>query len=997
MKLYESYKKVLYLFIICGGFTLVSTSLHAQVSGTISDASGEPLIGVNVAVPSTDIGTITEIDGSFIIDAKQGDILEISYVGYQTIQHTITNTNGVSITLSEESALLDEVVVVGYGAVKKDDLTGVVTKVNEKDFIQGSITSPEKLLNGKVAGLQISGNGEPGGASRLRLRGTTSLTAESSPLIVVDGVPLDSRSFQSSRNPLAFINAADVESMTVLKDASATAIYGSRGANGVIIITTKSGKTGKPRISYSGNANLSVLGGSFGNLSPNNFRAAINARAPQEIEFLGDVNTDWTDEVLQLARSTEHNLSVSGGFDNFKYYLSGGYLLRNGVLNTSSSDKTTFSAKLSTTAFGVLDVSYQAKFGLTNDVFTPNVIGAALAFDPSRPVLDADSQFGGYFQWRDPLATANPVATIALNDNTGRTIRSLNNLTLTLRVPGVEGLSVTSNSSYDQTNGTKTDINSPLDKGNFERGGRLFDEELRNFSILQETYATYKRELGNGIKLEVTGGHSWQEFDQENRWEEGNGLVPGETLAEFVATQDIRQDSFLVTNRLISFFGRVNLDLKNKYLVTLNFRQDGSSRFGPQNRWGYFPGVAVAWRPLQEEFLSGLSNTFSDLKIRGSWGVTGNEDITDFLFNTFYSFGTADASYQFGDTFQQTLRGTGVDPGIKWEETTSINMGIDFGFYNNRVSGSLDLYSKRTDDLLSSVAAPAFTNLSDIIVTNIGEMENRGVEFALNTVVADTKEFDWNIGFNVAYNQNTILKLDNASDEVLEEFQGYQVGGISGDIGQTIQILRVGESIETFYTFNHLLDANGRPLVDTEDHNEDGFIDSRDIYEDVNGDGLINESDLTVGPSALPDFIFGFTSNVQWRKWDASVTLRANTGNFVYNNNASSTGYFDRLTDRVTNNIHQSAFQLNIKNRQLRSNYYIEDASFLKLDNLSIGYNIRGKGILENMRVFLTGSNLLVLTGYSGQDPEIPQFSGGIDNNVYPASRNFLVGLSTSF
>ncbi len=996
MKLSVFSVKSIFCMAIFVAFFISADNLTGQVSGVVIDADGEPLIGVNIFAPSSKEGAITDIDGAFSLNVQDGDPIEFSYIGYETVTLNATAGEVMNVTLGEESALLDEIVVVGYGAVDKDDLTGVVTKIDEKDFIQGSITSPEKLLNGKVAGLQISSNGEPGGGSRIRLRGSTSLTAESSPLIVVDGVPLDSRSFSSSRNPLNFINSVDVESMTVLKDASATAIYGSRGANGVIIITTKSGQTGKPRISYSGNANVSVLGGSFGNLRPNSFREAIFAKAPQEIEFLGDVNTNWVNEVTQLARSTEHNLSLSGGLKNLNYYLSGGYLKSNGVLRTSAHENATLSAKLSTKLFDALEISYKGKLGRSNDVLTPNVIGAALAFDPTRPILDSESKFGGYFQWRDPLATANPVATIALTDNTGITTRLLNNVTMTLDLPFVEGLSLTSNSSYDYTTGTKRDFNDPLDKPNFDRGGRLFNEELRNYSLLQETYATYTKDLNESNKISITAGHSWQEFDQENRWEEGNGLVQ-DAAGIYNYTTDIRQDSFLVKNRLISFFGRVNLEFQNKYLLTLNYRQDGSSRFGPDNKWGYFPGVAFAWRVLQEDFGAGLSNTFSDLKLRASWGITGNEDITDFLFKTFYSFGTADASYQFGDTFQQTLRGTGVDPGIKWEQTTSINLGVDFGFYNNRVSGSVDLYQKNTDDLLSRVAAPAFTNLSDQIVTNIGEMENKGVELTLNYVVSDRSDFDWNIGFNVAYNKNEITKLDNASDEVLADFQGYETGGISGDVGQTIQILKVGESIETFRTYIHIRDASGQPLTDTEDHNSDGLIDLLDIYEDINQDGLINESDLVTGPSALPDFIFGLSSNVRWKKWDAGITIRANTGNYVYNNNASSTGYFDRLTDRVTNNIHRSAFDLNISRRQLKSDYYIEDASFVRLDNLTIGYNIGGSGILKNMRLFLTGNNLAVLTGYSGQDPELPQIAGGIDNNVYPASRNFLVGLSTSF
>ena len=954
----------------------------------------EGLIGVNVSIKNNpSIGTITDIDGSFELGANVGDTLTVSYVGYRTTDFEISGRDMGVLYLDEASELLEEVVVIGYGAVDKKDLTGVVTKVTEDDFVQGAISSPEKLLNGKVAGLQISGNGEPGGGSRIRLRGGTSLDASSDPLIVIDGVPMDNRGLASSRNPLNFVNANDVASMTVLKDASASAIYGSRGANGVIIITTKSGKTGKPKLSYTGNVNVSVFNGTPNHLSPQNFRNAINSKAPQEIEFLGDVNTDWVSEVTQLASSTEHNLSLSGGTKKTKYFLSAGYLKSNGVLKNSAHEKKTFAGNISTKLFNdALSVSVKSRTGLTDDVFAPNVIGAAMAFDPTRPVLDPDSEFGGYYQWDDPLATGNPVSILDLNENTGKQIRTLNNLTLTYELPFIEGLSITSNTSYDYITGDKREFTSPLEKSNFERGGRIFNEDLRNYTALIETYGTYKIDLSQKAELEFTAGHSWQEFDQENRWEFGNGLEL-DSNNEYQYTLDIAQDSFLVTNRLISFFGRANFSLNDKYLFTGSVRRDGSSRFGDSNKWGVFPAAAFAWRVLEEDFASGLANTFTDLKFRLSWGVTGNEDINDFLFKTFYSYGTDDARYQFGEDFVRTLRGTGVDPDIKWEETTSLNMGIDFGFWNNRMSGSLDLYRKYTDDLLFTVATPAFTNLKDRVLTNIGEMENRGIELSLNSVLIDGSKLDWSLGFNVAANRNEIKKLDNS----ILQAAVYETGGISGDIGQTIQLLQVGESIETFRTYRHMLGADGLPLPDTEDFNGDGFIDDTDIYEDINDDGLINENDLVVGESAAPKLILGLSSNVRYGNWDLSMVLRSHLGNYAYNNVASGSGYFDKLTDRVTNNVDESAFLLNFKERQLKSDYYIESASFIKLDNVSLGYNVGAKSVFSALRVYATANNLLTITSYSGLDPELPQFSGGIDNNLYPISSNFLIGLNAEF
>ena len=992
----QKIKHLLSLFAMAIMF-LSGTNSFAQVTGIVTDAeTGESLIGVNIVVDgSENIGTVTDIDGSYSIDAKEGQTLTFSYTGYELQKIVVTADNNLNVKLATASELLEEIVVIGYGSVGKKDLTGVVTKIDEKKFNKGVNSSPETLLNGKVAGLQISNNGEPGGGNRIRLRGGTSLDASSVPLIVIDGIPIDNRGVASGRNPMNFVNANDVESISVLKDASAAAIYGSRGANGVIIIKTKSGQKGKLKINYNGNASISSLGGSIPILSPNNFRNAILAKAPQEYEFLGESNTDWLEEVTENAWGTEHNLSLSGGSEKLTYMVSGGYQNINGVIKTSAHRNTSISANVT---FNLLDnalkVTLNSKTGFSRDQFSPGVIGAALTFDPTRPVFDPDSQFGGYFQWSDPLAVNNPVSTIDLTDHHGSSTRTLNSISLDYAIPVVPGLSFKTNFSYDYTDGEKQNFRDPFlkDGDNFNRGGYLFNEDLRNYATLFEAFGTYKTDLiPINTSLVLTGGYSWQDFDRENRWEEGNGLE--QSGGSWMYTTDIRQDSFFVHNRLISFFGRANLTHNDKYLLTLSLRRDGSSRFGESNRWGLFPAVAFGWRIMEESFAENWGDNLSNLKLRVSWGVTGNEDIADFLFTTFYAFGTDDARYQFGDRFVRTLRGKGVDPNIKWEETTSTNIGLDFGFYNNRLSGSLEVYRKYTDDLLFTIAAGGFTNLSDRILTNIGEMENRGVELELNGVVMDREDWDWNVNFNVSYNQNEIKKLDNSNDPA---FQGYEAGGISGDVGQTIQVLKVGNPIESFRTYNHLT-ANGKPLTDNVDHNGDGLIDLLDIYEDVNADGLINEDDLVIGENAAPDFIFGLTTNARYKNFDLAATFRANVGNYAYNNVASGAGYYERLTDRVTNNIHETAFVNDFNKRQLKSHVYIEDASFLRLDNITLGYNFSPEKIFRNLRLFATVQNVFVLTGYSGLDPELPQFNGGIDNNIYPISRRFLFGVSAGF
>ncbi len=976
----------------------VSQTGITQVRGVVTDAiSGEKLIGVNILIKNQDSsGTISDIAGAYSIDVNSNDTLVFSYVGYISQEIAVGNQTTLNISLNEAIELLDEVVVVGYGAVVKKDLTGAVTKIGQKDFNRGAFSSPESLINGKVAGVQISGDGSPGGSTKIRMRGSTSISADSEPLIVIDGVPMEGGSL-GGRNPLNFVNTHDVEYVTVLKDASAAAIYGSRGANGVIIITTKEGKKGGPKLSYSGRVNVSNFSGGSNVLSRNNFVNAITAKAPQELEFLGEASTDWVGEVLRNGIGQDHNLNFSGATDDLNYNISLGYQVNNGVLKGSQNINKNISLNLGTSLFNdKLKINFKSKSALLDNVFVNNVIGSAQGFDPTRPILDPDSKYGGYFEWDDPLSAGNPVADLELNSSVGQVKRSLNAVNLAYDLPFLDGLTINSNLSYDYSKADVRVLSDPLLKGNViaKNGGTLRNEDQRNYSAVMETFLSYTKKLESiNSSLTFIGGHSWQEVDINVF--NINGIQLQEIDGELTYTDEIKKDSTLTKNRLISFFGRVNMTLDDRYLLTASLRRDGSTKFGPANKWGLFPAFAFGWRILEEGFATGINNTFSDLKLRVGWGITGNERIGSYLFSTFYRYGTNDATYQFGDEFVRTLRGVGVDPDIKWEQTTSINLGLDFGFANGRVSGSLDLYEKKTEDLLFTVAASAFTNLSDRILTNIGEMNNKGVELVLNTVLADKKNIDWNLGFNAAYNKNKIVKLDNSN---LPDFLGYEEGGISGDIGQTIQILKVGESSESFRTYQHLYGTDGKPLVDGRDWNGDGIIDLADIYQDQNDDGIVNEQDLVIAKNALPDVILGITSSLRFKKWDMSATIRAHMGNYVYNNVASSTGFFNRLSDRppVTNNVHKSTFINNFSDKQLKSDVYIENASFMKLDNITFGYTLNTKSFRQ-LRVYATASNIFTLTQYSGFDPELPQNTNGIDNNLYPVSRNFLLGVNVDF
>lgn len=982
--------------LVLSVITFISEGLFAQITGQITDlATGETLIGVNVIIDGdSNNGSVSDIDGNYTLNAKVGDQVIFSYVGYNDYTFVVDNTTAnYDIALEAASELIEQFVVVGYGSVQKKDLTGVVAKVGEEDFNRGVVSSPEKLLSGKVAGLQITSNGQPGGGSRILLRGASSLTAGTSPLIVIDGVPLQVNG--AGYNPLNFINPADVEDITVLKDASAAAIYGSRGANGVIIITTKTGKKGKIKVNYTGNASVSVFQNPEIALSPQNFFAVINNKEPAQLPRLGDANTDWVDAITRNAQNTEHNLTFSGGTDKVNYRLTGGYLNNNGVLNYANHTKFTLGVNLDFKLLNDdLKINIRSKYADVNENYALNVLGTAIFFDPTQEIYDEDSPYGGFFQHSQELAARNPVSTLELVNNTGQINRYLNSATINYDLPFVEGLSLNTQVSYDLSNADGRNFSDPLLRQFYNNGGYLGFYEKEEYSSSLESYFSYDKEFNSiGGKLNFVGGYSWQE--KNARTVEDSGFMLAEENGEWIYTDTLELPlPNRATNRLISFYGRANFNLKEKYLLTASLRRDGSTRFGAENRWGYFPSAAFAWRMLEEPFLAGLKNTFTNLKLRASYGSVGNEQFGDYLYFVYYSYGAGDATYQFGDEFVNTLRGVGVDPGIKWEETQSLNLGLDFGFFNNRLTGSLDVYRKFTKDMLFRAATSAFTNLSDQVVTNIGEMENKGVELLLNAVVADKANFDWNLSFNASYNKNTIIKLDNAD---ISEGIVYTTGGISGDVGQTIQVLRVENPINSFYTYNHLLGSNGLPLQDGVDHNGDGFANLLDLYEDLNGDGKINEDDLAIKQSPEPRIAMGLTSNINWKNWSLAATFRANFGNWIYNNVSSSTGFYDRLYDFGLNNVHNSVLTTNFTNRQLKSDYYLENGSYMKLDNITLSYNFRPSKVFESLSFYTTASNIWTVTGYSGMDPEVALNANGIDNNLYPIAFTIVAGVNANF
>lgn len=985
-------------------FSLGSYSANAQsieVSGTVTDASdGAGLPGVNIILKgSPSVGTSTNSEGFYSLTVPSGqDTLIASFIGYITQEVPINGRTTVNISLSPDVQQLEDVVVIGYGTQQKKDVTGVVESVDSDDFNTGVTTSPDQLIAGKVAGVSITSNsGEPGGQNTIRIRGGTSINASNEPLFVIDGVPIDN-SANSSRNPLNFLNPEDIQNVTVLKDASATAIYGSRGANGVIVISTKGGIQGQTeQFSYRGTAIVSRPIENTEVLNAEEFRQVVSERAPGRVNLLGNADTNWQDLIQRTANGQTHTLSMSGGAEDIAYRASVGFMDQEGILETSETDRLSASINYNQTLLeDRLSINANVKGSRTKDRFAPGgLVGNAVSFAPTQPVLDPGSEWAGFWEWDNDLGTKNPVAEYELIQSFGDTYRSVGNINFDYTIPIIEGLSTELNLGYDVTSGENRFFAPNNLRSQFSTNGEIRRNNFNKVNTLLDAYVNYIKDLGS-IKssIEFLGGYSYQEFNEEFPSFTAQDL--SSNVLGFNSTapaQETFTSVFAVENRLISFFGRANYSYDNKYLLTATVRRDGSSRFGPENRWGTFPSAALGWRISEEPFFENLLPVVSDLKLRIGAGITGNQEIGDFQFLSTFTFSDNQAQVQFGDDFITTLRPSGVDPTLKWEETKSFNVGLDYELLEGRFNGSLEYYYKKTEDLLFTVSVPAGSNLTNRVLTNIGSLENEGVEFVINGAVVSSNELSWNLGFNIAANRNEILKLTNFN---APDFEGFLTGDISGGVGNQIQILRVGESANAFFVFKHKKDGNGQPLVDGVDHNGDGNINLADIYEDTNSDGIVNDRDKQPTGSPAPDVTAGLTSQLYYKNFDLAFTLRTSIGNEVYNNVASNFGNFSRvISDIVPANMHSSVLDNNFVEPQLFSDVYVEDGSYLRMDNITLGYTFNGLlNQINNLRVFATGQNLFVLTGYSGLEPEVGR---GIDDNIFPRSRTFIFGLNVDF
>ena len=974
--------------------TLCVGTVHAQeqeISGTVTSADDNaPLPGANVSVPDATVGTATNAQGNYTLNVPaDADSLQFSFVGFQTQTVAIAGRTTIDVALAPSAQQIDELVVVGYGTQQEQDVTGSVQKVSPAEFNEGPVVSPEQLIAGKVAGVQIqSTSGAPGASSFIRIRGASSVNADSSPLFVVDGVPLSNVGNQATRNPLNFLNPNDIANITVLKDASATAIYGARGANGVIMIETKSADEGEARISYSGSASRAGIVDRTEVLEADEFRSVVREQAPNQLSRLGNATTDWQDVTQRTGFTQEHNLSFSRGYEDSNIRLSLSYLDQEGTIETSSTRRVSSSIRYTQDFLDdQLAITSNVRGSKVDNSFQPGVIGGALTFAPTQPIRDLDSPYGGFFEWDQSLAENNPVASYILTDNNGETYRSLGNVEADYEIPYIDGLNARVKLGYDVTTGEREFFQPTNLKGQQESSnpGVLERRSFTQFSTLMDAFLEYSGSFDDiSSELDVTAGYSWQAWHEEYPEFVAQGLstnIFGPNSAE-VVTNLQNTDPYVneIPKRLISGFARANYRLLDRYLLTFTVRRDGSSRFGPENRWGTFPSAALGWRVHNEPlFESAFEGVLSTLKLRASWGVTGNQEIGNFQYAPLYSAGAPTVQYQFGSDWIGTIRPSAADETLKWEETTSYNIGVDYGLFAGRVTGAFEYYVKDTDDLIFPATVPRGSNLSDVVLTNIGSMRNQGFEFTVDAQVVSTEELSYNAQFNVSTNKNEVLNVAAAGGEFL-------TGGIAGGTGNQVQIVREGEPLNSFYLYEHKKNENGNPVTDGAN------VADTDMYVDQNGDGDINAEDRVLSGSPQPNWNFGHTSRLTYGNVDMSFTLQAQLGRYVYNNIASNYGNYSRLSDFAPSNLHESVLTTNFSEPQYFSDYYVENASNLRLNNVTLGYTLPTDGIsgVDRLRIYGTVQNAFILTGYSGANP----LAIGIDNNVYPRSRTFTAGIN---
>jgi iron complex outermembrane receptor protein len=1040
IKFYLSLSRYLTVLLVCGA--LSGFAQQRTVSGKVTSSDdGSALPGVNILEKGTSNGTTTDSNGEFKINVGDNATLDFSFVGYKTQEIVVGGRTTISIVLETDVVALSEIVVVGYGQQEKKDVTGSIAAISTKDFNRAVISSPQDMLIGKVAGVAITTNsGAPGSGSTIRIRGDGSAQGSKDPLIVIDGFPVDNSTIAGLANPLATINPNDIESFTVLKDASATAIYGLRAANGVIIITTKKGKEGKPQITYNGTVSVSSAMKFFDVMNGDQYRQTVSQQLAAGLsgltaaaqKRLGTANTDWQKQIFQTSISHDHNIGVSGTYKDMPYRVTYGYTDQEGILKTTNFVRNSVNVNVSPSFLDgdlVVNASFKGMYTQQNFGNT-GAVGNAVSFDPTQPVFNGNKNWGGYFTWTgisqtlangannpeaDPtvIATSNPVSQLMQTSNISDVYRGLGTLKVDYRLRFFPAVKITLNTGLDYTNSSGNN-NAPYNAAwTFGNGmGQKIKYTSQNKSRLLDLYANYTKQIENH-RFDITAGYSYQAFERDGsnfasnapptqaQWNAGSyNSVAGGKYFGISAPPAINYTDYLLggsdgktpvarqyvpnPNYLVSFFGRINYAFADKYLITASVRDDASSRFASQNQFKLFPSVGLGWKIKNESFLQG-SRLISDLKLRGSYGITGNQDIASlpYPYLSIYQTSNAQAQYQFGNSYVTTLRPNRYDPNIRWETTAQLDLGVDFGFLDNRLTGTIDVYQKKTTDLINEIPVPAGSNFSNYLITNVGNLENKGIELTLRGVAVKTRDLEWTIGFNAAHNENKVTKLLKTDDPT---YPGIFTGTISGGVGTTVQNIQVGFPINSFLVFKQIYDAQGRPI--------------EGLYADKTGLGgniTANNNNKFHYFKPTPDFLLGLNSRVAYKKWDFYFSGRFSFNNYVYNNNISSRAWYLNMYNQAGffNNLPTAINDTKFVNQQYLSSYYIQNASFFKMDNISVGYSF-DKFLTEKLkgRLSLTVQNAFFITKYKGIDPEV---DGGIDNNVYPRPRTVLLGLNVTF
>ena len=991
---------------LTGGLFLTASAFGQQVvvKGHVKDSTGEPIIGATVRIDGTQDGTVTDFDGNFSIKADAKSVIKISYIGYETA--TARAGQNINIILKEEADnKLNEVVVIGYGRAKKNDLTGSVTAMKPDELSKGITNNASDMLVGKVAGVDVqTDGGSPGAGAQIRIRGGASLSASNDPLYVIDGLVIDNNTATGMSNILANINPNDIESFTVLKDASATAIYGSRASNGVIIITTKKGRAGqKAQFSYNGDVTVSTSRKKYDVLNAAQFRELVE-KTGNDVSLLGNADTDWQDEILRTAVSTSHSLSVTGGLKNMPYRISAGYNIGNGILKTSWMRRFNASVNLAPSFFDKhLNFNITAKYMFEKDRYADSgAVGAALAMDPTRPVrMDGDDYrfVGGYYQslqdspgfsdstWtktsysqtpQNPVAMLNQKRCIAdANDYSG-------NIEMDYKIHGFEDLHIHASLGAQYTD---TRQHTTVSRYSYSNNYYGWADKMGywKYNIVGNAYAEYAHKFGVH-DLDVMAGAEQSHYHRTGTGTYGQGTDPVTGAAYNAKYRS--EECWATHNSLVSYFGRLNYNLLDRYLITATFRADGSSRFADGHKWGYFPSAAVAWKINNEPFMKNMK-WLNDLKLRLGWGKTGQQNgIDDFYYAPLYVRGDQYSQYPFGDTYYYTNRPNKYNDKLIWEKTTTYNAGIDFAALNNRFTFSIDGYLRKTDDLLADVSVVSGVTFGDKLLQNIGSLKNYGLELAFDVKPVVTKDFTWDVTYNVGWNKNKITKLNaGAQDWVWVTTTEAARGN-----GTRLQRNKVGYPINSFYVYQQVYDKDGKPI--------------EGVYVDRNGDGQINDDDRYYYKSPAADVLMGLTSKFLYKNWDLSFTLRASLGNYVYYSaladkaQVSQTGIYNH--GAFVNTMPEDVAlgftgKTNISNNL--SDYFVRNASFLKCSNITLGYTFpallkyAGEDYFSG-RVYFTVQNPFVITKYKGLDPEV---ANGVDKDPYPRPMSFQLGVNFNF